>query len=323
MRLNDIKGQPNAVRLLKSNLRGKRIANSYLFSGPKGVGRALCAKAFIMSLMCENKSTDGGACGHCVTCMKIGALEHPDLNWIKPEKNKAIKVDQVREAKDRLSYKPYQAPVSVCVLEDAHLMTDESSNALLKVLEEPPGSGLLILITDKKELLLDTVISRCAEVRFQFLSLEDTADVITGSTDIDGKTASLLAYFSQGSPGRAIEMMEEDILSRKASLLGILGEIANEENPPCLIWHTEGRDDIMDDIEMLIMFFRDVTLGKEGLEELVLDKDVLTSQAYSFFKSYSLDKINLIVEKLVQTKIYLAGNVNPKLVAQNLPMILK
>ena len=323
MNFNDIKGQPNAVRFLKSNLRENRISNSYLFSGPRGVGRALCAKAFIMSLMCESKSDEGDACGYCITCMKIGALEHPDINWIKPEKNKAIKVDQVREAKDRLSLKPYQAPVSVCVLEDAHMMTEESSNALLKVLEEPPGAGFIILITDKKELLLSTVRSRCAEVRFQFLSLEDTAGLISESSDIDRKTASLLAYFSQGSPGRAVEMMEEDILARKDSLLGILGEIADEENPSCLIWHTEGKDDIMDDVEMLIMFFRDVTLGKEGLEDMVLDKDVLSSHAYRFFKSYSLDKINLIVEKLIQTKIYLAGNVNPKLVAQNLPMILK
>ncbi|MFQ5952384.1 MAG: AAA family ATPase, partial [Candidatus Omnitrophota bacterium] len=96
------------------------MAKSYLFFGPEGVGRALTAKAFLMAVM------------------NIDRLDHPDVIWINPGKNKKIKIEEVRKVRDVLNLKPYEAPVNACVIEEAHMMTVEASNALLKVLEEPP-----------------------------------------------------------------------------------------------------------------------------------------------------------------------------------------
>lgn len=321
--LSDIKGQSNAVRYLSNSLSSGRIAGSYLFSGPVGVGRALCAKAFVMELVCPGRSSSGAACGRCPACRRVSALEHPDLTWIKPEKNRAVRIEEIRKVKDVLGLKPYEAPVSACVIEDAHMMTPQASNALLKVLEEPPGCSLLILITNKKELLLPTVISRCAEVRFHALPACCVRDIIMERSGAGEESAYFLARFSQGSPGRALEMIEAGVEERKDELMALAGDIGREKNSSCMNWDTESRDRLIEDLEMLIMFFRDVALGKEGLAEMALDKGIAGTDMYRFFSEYSIEKIYGTVERLINMKLALAGNVNPKLVAQALPGAIK
>jgi len=317
--LNAIKGQKNAVKYLSNSLSLNRIANSYLFSGPEGTGRVPTAKAFIMALICKDGGAPEGACGVCASCRRIDTLEHPDIVWIKPEKNKTIKIEEIRKVKDRLNLKPYESDRNVCVVEDAHAMTVEASNALLKILEEPPGNSVLILATNKKELLLETVISRCSEVRFHSLSMEDTKNIVMEDSDIAEDKAYFLAYFSQGSPGRALEMIEEDVLHRKDTLLGLVDNIVEEENAGCLNWDEASKDQLIEDIEMLIMFFRDITIGREGLEDKVFDRTIMKTGMYDFFKKYPTAKIYDTIDRLIRLKRGLMGNVNPKLVTQVLP----
>lgn len=320
---DDVRGQETALRYLKNNLSSERIANSYLFSGPKGVGRALAAKAFAATLICLNRTFDGDPCGTCPACARIGSLDHPDVNWITPEKNKSIKIGEIREAKDKLSLKPFEAPVSLCVIEDAHLMTVEASNALLKVLEEPPGKGLIILITDKKELLLPTVVSRCSEVRFRALPLAECRDIILKNSDIDPGKAEFLAYFSQGAPGVALEIVEEGLMERKEELLSFVGEVAGERFSSCMSWDSESKDVILEDLDLLILFFRDIAMASAGMNELVLDKDVMDQGVSDHYSGYSIDKLSNILERLIGLKRALLGNVNAKIAAQVLPASIK
>jgi len=321
--LRDVRGQDNAVRYLLGNLSSGRIAGSYLFYGPRGVGRALSAKAFIMALVCPDKAGEVEACASCSTCRRINTLEHPDVTWIKPEKNKAIKIDEIRKVKEMLNLKPYEASFGVCVIEFAHMMTIEAFNALLKVMEEPPGHSLMILITNKKELLPQTVVSRCTEVGFRPVPASDTKNIIMAGSDVSEETAGFLAHFSQGSPGRAMEMIEEGFEERKKDLIGMIDNIAGEKTPSCLNWNSEDKNRLFEDLEMLVMFFRDVAMGKEALKDLVLDKDIAGTEIYRFFGKYSMEKIYGIVERLIKMKLALAGNVNPKLVAQALPGMIK
>ena len=321
--LDNIKGQETAVRYLKNNLSSQRIANSYLFFGPQGVGRTLAVKAFAASLMCGNKTFDGEPCGMCPSCNRIESADHPDVNWIKPEKNKAIKIVEVRQAKERLSLKPFEAPVSICVIEDAHMMTTEASNALLKVLEEPPGKSLIILVSDKKELLLPTVLSRCSEVRFKSLPLGECRDIILQNSDVDHEKAEFLAYFSQGAPGVALGMIEEGVIDRKEELAGRIEEIVNEQYASCMSWDSEKKDVILEDLDLLILMFRDIALAASGLDELVLDKELISSGILDHYAAYSVDKISAILDKLIEIKRSVMGNVNPKVAAQILPAAMK
>lgn len=322
--LSDIKGQPNAIRYLKKSISSGRIAPSYLFSGPEGVGRALTAKAFIMTLFCGNKTKTCEACGVCPSCRKVDELNHPDVLWIKDIANTAIKIEEVRGIKSRLSLKPYEAPLNVCVVESAHMMTREASNAFLKMLEEPPDHSLIILTTHKKELLSETVISRCSDVRFHPLKLDLTRDIILKSLDgMDGKTAYFFAYFSQGSPGWALKLAGEKLRQRKDEVLSFIGSIIKEKNIECINWDRDDKDGLIEDIEMLIIFFRDITLAGEDLGKIVLDKGIIDTDMYRFFSGFSVEKKYRIVERLIEIKSALMGNVNPKLVAQVLPGVLR
>ncbi|MFH1798109.1 MAG: DNA polymerase III subunit delta' [Candidatus Omnitrophota bacterium] len=313
----DIKGQSNALRYLSKSLSLGRVVSSYLFSGPRGVGRVLTAKAFITALICPNKNNKQEACGVCPTCRRISIFEHPDAAWIKPEKNKAIKIEEIRKVKELLSLKPYESPVNICVIEDAHMMTQEACNALLKVLEEPPGNSILILITDRKELLLPTVISRCTEVQFRPLSVEDTKDIIMEKvTDADEAFAAFLAYFSQGSPGRALMMIDECVMDKKNEVISGLNDFVNQEGLLCSNWKHDEKNILLEDLEMMIMFFRDIAVGKECDENVIVNKDIIGTKMYSFFKEYSTEKIYFVMERLIDIKTALLGNVNPKLAAQ-------
>ncbi len=321
--LKDIKGQNNAVRYLANSLSSGRVASSYLFIGTDGVGRALTAKAFLKELICGRKRDVKEACGICPSCQRVDTLDHPDITWIKPEKNKKIKIEEVRKAREVLNMKPFESSVNACVIEDAHMMTVEASNALLKVLEEPPGESILILISSKRDMLLPTIISRCSEVRFNSLPVDMTKNIIMQNSEVSEKDASFLASFSEGSPGRALEMIEEEVIERKNGLLEMLKEIAEEENVSCLNWDVDKKDQLIEDVELLIMFFRDIAVSKEGMKGLVLDKDIFDAGLYDYFGGYDIDKIRNIVEKLVDVKRALLGNINPKLVAQVLPAQLK
>lgn len=322
MRLLDgIKGQETAIRFLKNSISSGRVAASYLFSGPQGVGKALTARAFLMALVCKSGGED--ACGLCADCRRVESQDHPDIFWIKPEKNRLIKIEEIRKIKELLSLKPYEATRSVCVVEDAHMMRAESANALLKVLEEPPGDSIIILMTDKKELLLPTVISRCSEVRFRSLSPGITEEIIRMESDVGSDEAGFLAAFTQGSPGRALELIEDGFEGHRRSIIDTLEQIGKEDNAIYMNWEKDTRDGLLEDIEVLIGFFRDVAVSKEGMETLALDKHVTGTEAYRYFSSLSVARLYRIVERLVDMKLALSGNVNAKLAAQFLPGILK
>lgn len=321
--LRDIKGQDNAVKYLTRSLDAGRIANSYLFSGPLGVGKALTAKAFIKELLCPHREEVKAACGKCPSCLRIEKLDHPDIVWIKPEKNRLIKIEEVRKVKDLLSLKPYEASRGVCVIEDAHMMREEAQNALLKLLEEPPGDSTLIIISDKKELLLSTVLSRCSLVRFRFLSYHDAKSIIMEESDASREEAEFLAYFTQGSPGRALKLLEEGFEDHRSSITSMIREVAREDKADFLNWGSDTKDQLLEDIEVLIAFLRDVTVCKEGLYSLLKDKGVMESESYRVFSSFSHDRIYKIVQSLIDMKLALSGNLNPKLAAEVLPGILK
>ncbi|MBU1084257.1 MAG: DNA polymerase III subunit delta' [Candidatus Omnitrophota bacterium] len=318
--MRDIKGQGNAVRYLSNSIRSGDLSKSYLFSGPEGVGRALSAKAFIKALICRERSSSEDGCSVCPACKKADALTHPDITWIKPEKNKAIKIEEIRAVRDALSLKPFESPLGVCVIEDAHCMTVAASNALLKVLEEPNESSMLVLITSKRELLLSTIISRCSEVRFNALPIAETKRIIEEKAEgINGKDAEMLAYFSQGSPGRALEIISEGLEEKKKDIISIMAMVEKADDPAGLDWIHEDKDAIMEDIDMLIMFLRDAVVGAEGGSGMMIDKGFKDTAMYGFLSGYNADNIYKMTERLIEMRNALVSNVNPKMVAQMLP----
>ena len=141
---------------------------------------------------------------------------------ISPEKG-AIKIEQVRQLCQALSYPPYESDTRVVLLEDVHTMRAEAANSLLKTLEEPPADNLLILTADSSRELLPTIASRCQVVPFHALSETDTVRILEGMPGRpDPVTAHLLARLSEGSPGRAAMFLQTDMIETMKKVVSVI-----------------------------------------------------------------------------------------------------
>ncbi len=168
MALEAIADQPRAVALLRRQLARGRVGHAYAFVGPAGAGRMTTALAFAQALLCPAGGGDG-----CHACGLAARGAHPDLHVVAPtppESNpkgaRAIRIGAVRELERRAALRPVMAPRKVFVLDEAERMTGETPQAILKTLEEPPASTVIVLVLPRLRALPATVLSRCHVVRF-------------------------------------------------------------------------------------------------------------------------------------------------------------
>ncbi len=147
---------------LKKQILNREFAPFMLFVGQEGAGKKDSAHNFANVILCDNEKSE--PCNICDNCKLINSGNHPDL--IKLDGEGTIKIAEIRQLQKSLYLKPYRANHKVAIIHDAHLMTDESANALLKILEEPPENSVMILISPDKTLLPETVVSRSQVVNF-------------------------------------------------------------------------------------------------------------------------------------------------------------
>jgi DNA polymerase-3 subunit delta' len=202
IRFADVRGHDRARELLRAALARDRLPHALLFAGTDGIGKRSLALAFVARLQCEHGGED--ACGDCASCRQIAARSHPDVQVVSiaPGK-KEIGIDRIRDLKRFLQLQPIRGKAKVAIIDEAHLLTIPAQNALLKVLEEPPGRSLLLLISSNPEALLPTVRSRCQRLQFAPLPADTVVEILTTAADVGADDARELAALAEGSPGRA------------------------------------------------------------------------------------------------------------------------
>ena len=216
-----IRGQEKAKTFLNRILVSGRLGHAYLFRGPDGVGKQLCAGIVAARLNCSAPSSHG-ACGTCSSCRKYLSGNHPDIIVISPEKG-TIKIDRVRELCRSLSYPPYESELRVVVLEDVHTMRAEAANSLLKTLEEPPENNLLILTAESSREVLPTIVSRCQSIPFYGLTTGQTVEVLREqASHIEQMEADMLSRLAEGSPGRALLLQEKGLVDIWKSVVEVI-----------------------------------------------------------------------------------------------------
>lgn len=178
-----IQDQEQPIRILSAFLHTGKMPHAMLFTGVDGIGKRSAATAFAMVCNCSGDKVSiaaeapgaagmpgdavnvAASCGRCRSCRKIQVDSHPDIIRMEPA-GQYIRIAQIRELLGTLAMKPYEAKLRVVIISDAHAMNPEAGNALLKILEEPPESTILILTASGTADLLPTIVSRCQQIRF-------------------------------------------------------------------------------------------------------------------------------------------------------------
>lgn len=211
--------------LLARAVASGTVPHSLLFDGPDGVGKRTCALDLAAALNCLTR-IDGWACGACSACTRIARGSHPDVLVLAPNDKGAITVDMAREVIASASYRPFEARRRVVIVDDADRMLPGAQNALLKTLEEPPPSSMLVLVTARPDALLVTVRSRCPRFRFGPLSTPDVATVLRQVRGLDDETATTIAATAAGSVSRALATEQGDAGEARRVALAVLQGVA-------------------------------------------------------------------------------------------------
>ena len=197
--------QGSAREKLEAALAADRLPHALLLHGPDGVGKDVFAGALAAALLCSGRGERLLACGRCPECALTRAGSHPDLHWLRrPEDRKTISVDQVREVAERLAMTSMRRGWRIAIVAPAHAMTPNAQNALLKTLEEPAASTLLVLVSSRPSALLPTLRSRCQRIELARPPEDSTRKWLTAELGA-APQAGLLAL-ARGAPLRALEL---------------------------------------------------------------------------------------------------------------------
>ncbi len=221
-RFADLVGQDAIARTLQNAVEQGRVAHAYLFSGVRGTGKTSTARILAKAVNCLNRQ-GAEPCGECAACVEIASGAAVDLIEIDAASNRGI--DEIRELRDRVKYLPASLRVKVYIIDEAHMLTTEAFNALLKTLEEPPAHAVFVLATTEPHKIPLTVASRTQ--RFDFRRIE-TAAIATRLAQIaqaegvpvDPAALALLARMAQGSMRDGITFLDQ-LLSRGAESLTV------------------------------------------------------------------------------------------------------
>jgi DNA polymerase III subunit delta' len=206
----NIFGHDWAVEMLHGHVAHDSLRHAYLITGPSGVGRRTLAIRLAQAVNCQAPVEAGVPCGNCRACKQVEAGQQIDLMVVQAEKEGGtLKVEQVREVQKFLSLKPYQSAYKVVIFLRFEEANPNAANALLKTLEEAPSYGLLLLTANNAEQLLPTIVSRCEILRLRPAGVQATQSFLE-TRGIADEQARLLAHLSDGRPGYALRLAEDE-----------------------------------------------------------------------------------------------------------------
>lgn len=237
----EVAGQKEIVKTIKTSLRNGKTSHAYLFTGPRGVGKTTLARLIAKGVNClENGITDE-PCNRCENCLAINNGTFLDMVEIDAASNRGI--DEIRQLKEKINYQPVKGRKKIYIIDEVHMLTKEAFNALLKTLEEPPEHVIFILATTEADKILPTIISRCQRYDFKTLSLNDMKEQLrfigkSEGVDIPDEVLELIYESSGGSARDAVSILErimvtclgeEITLEKSEEVLGVTSAKKMEE----------------------------------------------------------------------------------------------
>ena len=289
-------GQSRVELLLARFAETGNLPHSLLFTGPEGSGKTLLAVEMAARINCD----PGGGVpdGECPSCGKVRRFEHPDLHLVFPvpygdwekalpvviesrredffahgefgSRARSIGIDIIRGVIEAVSKHPFEGRKNVVVLFEAHLMTTEAQNAFLKLLEEPPPSALLVLVTEYPDRLLETVRSRCRRLRFDYLQPGLVQSFLERFYSVESGEAKRISLLAEGNLRRGVRLLEEGFAGMRRVASSIVRLVVDGKGKE-LIAEAEGlargygREDIVMLLDEVAVLLRLVMRSQSGI----------------------------------------------------------
>lgn len=282
-------GQKHITDILKNQIETKNISHAYIFSGSRGTGKTSCAKIFARAINCLNLQ-DGNPCNKCENCMS--SLEESTLDIVEMDAASNRRIDDIRELRDKVIYPPTKLKYKVYIIDEAHMITNEGFNALLKIMEEPPKHLVFILATTEIDKIPQTILSRCQRYEFKMINAKDISDNIKYilndlNRKMDDDAIELIANKADGAMRDALSILDQVLSIEKENItkqdindiLGIVdntgifklvNSIIKKDATEVLdnlytISHNKPVENVMGE---LLNHFRNLLLSKNGLDNI-------------------------------------------------------
>lgn len=264
----EIRGNTPLVEQLRRSAASGRSSHAYLFLGGAGAGKRLIANTFAKALQCEGEKRP---CDSCKSCHAFNHGNHPDVIYFQPLKNgKTYTIEDVREQLlETVDLKPFQYEKKIYIIEKADTLNIQSQNALLKTLEEPPAHAVFLLLAERAEAFLPTILSRVVVMKIRPLSAETIADYLMQAGHL-AEESHILSAYAQGRIGQALELVEgEGFREMRQDILGKLEVLPSmsEGDAYLLAKDLEGYKNDLRFLDIMELWYRDLLTAKSLREE--------------------------------------------------------
>ena len=264
----EIRGDTPLVEQLRRSAASGRSSHAYLFLGGAGAGKRLIANTFAKALQCEGEKRP---CDSCKSCHAFNHGNHPDVIYFQPLKNgKTYTIEGVREQLlETVGLKPFQYEKKIYIIEKADTLNIQSQNALLKTLEEPPAHAVFLLLAERAEAFLPTILSRVVVMKIRPLSAETIADYLMQAGHL-AEESHILSAYAQGRIGQALELVEDEgFREMRQDILGKLEALPSmsEGDAYLLAKDLEGYKNDLRFLDIMELWYRDLLTAKSLREE--------------------------------------------------------
>jgi DNA polymerase III subunit delta' len=335
MPFSSLVGNERIKKLLQRAVAEGRIGQSLLMAGPRGVGKYQFAVALAQALNCGHV-TEGDACAKCVTCLKIERGEFGDVRTVireskdpavkKDSKSQFIRIEQTRSMSEQAQFRPYEGRRRVFIIDDAEWLRHEAANSILKTLEEPPSTSLIVLVTPKPYVLLETIRSRCQMLNFAPLNPSEIEGHLQMKERMPADEARLRARLAQGSIGRALEINLDEYRETRNTMfelietLGVSREITKLLSASEYLGRKLEKEEFENHLDTLMVLLADLFHLKLNASEASLTNEDIGERLKRVAEKISFDQITEWADRIEEILRAQARNVNRQLAMEAMLM---